>query len=159
MGRAIERLGWSWVFCSSHAFNTSLQTSLLYYNAIFQLSGLALLNRRLWMTTCDICHLDTGVNHISSCTDSVKYNAYAVRCTRYVTKIKHESSQVRRKISGMAKNNHSRIHGSNIFHLEHRKNYDLHCSCVSCSRQHHTNAKNKLSNRARLSSLYCTCCA
>ena len=28
MGRAIERLGWSLVFCSSHPFNTSFQSSL-----------------------------------------------------------------------------------------------------------------------------------
>ena len=36
MGRAIETLGWSWEFCSSHAFNTSLQSSLLYYYVILR---------------------------------------------------------------------------------------------------------------------------
>ena len=54
----------------------------------------------------------------------------------------------------MAKNNHSRIQGFNTFHLVQRKNYDLYCSCVCCSSQHHSNAKTKLSNRAGLSFFY-----
>ena len=56
----------------------------------------------------------------------------------------------------MAKNNHGRIQGFNTFHLVQRKNYDLYCSCVCCSSQHHTNSKTKLSNRAGLSFFYGT---
>ena len=82
--------------------------------------------------------------------------------TRYATKIKDESSDIKRKISEMAKNNHStvrRVEGFNIFHLVQRKNYDLYCACVCCSSQHHTNAKTKLSSRAGLSVFGVTYCA
>ena len=57
----------------------------------------------------------------------------------------------------MAKQNHStdcRVQGFNTFHLVQRKSYDLYCSCVCCSSQHHSNAKTKLSNRAGLSFFY-----
>ena len=71
-------------------------------------------------------------------------------------KIKDEFSEIKRKISGMAKNNHSRVQGFDAFHLVQRSNYlnDLHCSCVCCSSQHHSNAKTKLSNRVGLSFFY-----
>ena len=86
----------------------------------------------------------------------------STQCTRYATKTKDESSEMKRKTSEMAKNNHRtvpRVQGFNTFHLVQRKNYDLYCSCVYCSRRHHTNAKTKLSNRAGLSFLCGTCCA
>ena len=83
----------------------------------------------------------------------------STQCTRYATKFKDESSEIKRKVSGIAKNKHStdcRVHGFNTFHLVQCKIYDVYCSCACCSSQHHTNAKTKLSNRAGLSSTVLT---
>ena len=62
-------------------------------------------------------------------------------------------ARIKRKISEMAKNNHSTTVGfkgltHSISYNVPGKNYDLYCYCVCCSSQHHTNAKNRLSNRA-----------
>ena len=82
-----------------------------------------------------------------------------VRNTMYQVRyqIKDELSDIKRKSLEWRKITiRSRIQGCNTFHPVQRKNYDLYCSCVCCSSQHHTNAKTKLSNRAGLSFFYCT---
>ena len=63
--------------------------------------------------------------HYQYCFSSVDKYLDAALMYQVCNQIKDELSELTRKMSGMAKNNHSRVQGFNTFHLVQSNNYDL----------------------------------